>query len=140
MKSEHVRLGRLKRLEKLRAITRQSALVEAGRAEARLAQLEQLGARTTTLVTLYGARTDAACGGDLVSQRIYLGELVTMAERNDADVARASGQADALAAQAAAAERSRAAVEERACATQQRIARHRAAAAIPLGARPPRPT
>ena len=138
MKAEHARLGRLRRLEKLRAIARQNALAEAGRAEARLAQLETLGTRTAALITGYAARTDAACGGDLSSQRVYLGELQRMVARNDGDIARAREHADARAAQAAAAERSRAAVEDRANATQARIARQQTAAAVPLGARPPR--
>jgi hypothetical protein len=139
VKAERARLARLKRLEKLRAIARQNALAEAGRAEARLAHLCQLGERTATLRAAYGARTDATSGADLASQRLYLGELEKMASRNQADIAAARAHADALAAQAAAAERSRAAVEERASATQQQIARHLAAAAVPLGARPPRP-
>ena len=140
MKAERARLGRLKRLEKLRAIARHAALAEAGRAEARLAQLEHLADRTAALIGTYASRTDAACGADLVSQRTYLGELQTMVVRNDADLARAREQADAMAAAASVAERRRAAVEDRASATQQRIARHQSAADIPLGARPPRPT
>ena len=129
MKAERARLARLKRLEKLRAIARQTALSEAGRAEARLADLETLGQRTATLITGYATRTDADCGADLVRQRIYLGELQRMATRTEADVARARDQADA-----------RAAVEDRATATAQRIARHQAAAAVPLGSRPSRKT
>jgi len=139
MKAERQRLGRLKRLEKLRAIARHNALAQAGRAEARLAQLEHLGERTAALITGYAARTDAACGGDLVSQRVYLGELQRVVGRNDTDIARAREHADALAQQAASAERSRAAVEDRANATRARIARHEASATVALGARPPRP-
>ena len=93
MKAERARLARLKRLEKLRAIARQDALAEAGRAEARLAQLTQLGERTASLVGAYGARTDAASGADLASQRLYLGELVKMASRNQADIAAARDHA-----------------------------------------------
>jgi len=140
MKAEHARLGRLRRLEKLRAIARQNALAEAGRAEARLASLETLGQRTATLITGYATRTDAECAADLVRQRVYLGELQRMAVRNETDIARARDHADARAAEAAAAERSRAAVEDRAEATAQRIARHQSAAAVPLGTRPPRKT
>jgi hypothetical protein len=138
MKAERARLGRLKRLEKLRAIARHNALAEAGRAEARLAQLRQLGDRTVALISTYAARSDAACGADLASQRVYLDELQRLGQRNSADIARARAEADARAAQAAQAERSRAAVEDRATATAQRITRHENAAAIPLGARPPR--
>ena len=140
MNAERVRLGRLKRLEKLRAIARQNALAEAGRAEARLAQLEALGTRTHALITGYAARTDAECGADLARQRVYLGELQRMVVRNAGDIAHAREQADARAAQAAAAERSRAAVEDRANATQARINQQDSAAATPLGARPARPT
>jgi hypothetical protein len=137
MKAERARLTRLKRLEKLRAIARQNALAEAGKAETRLAGLETLGQRTATLITGYATRTDAQCGADLVRQRIYLGELQSMATRTAADIARARDHADARGAQAAAAERSRAAVETRIEATAQRIARHTNAAAVPTGARPP---
>ena len=135
MKAERARLGRLQRLEKLRAIVRHNALAEAGRAETRLANLENLQQRTTALITGYALRTDAQCGADLVRQRVYLGELQRMVGRNETDVARAREQADARAAEAAAAERSRAAVETRAEATAQRIARHHNATAQPLGAR-----
>lgn len=135
MKADRARLGRLQRLEKLRAIARHNALAEAGRAETRLTNLENLQHRTAALITTYALRTDAQCGADLVRQRIYLGELQRMAGRNETDVARARKQADALAAEAAAAERSRAAVEDRAGATARRIARHHSAATLPLGAR-----
>ena len=134
MKADRARLGRLQRLEKLRAIARHNALAEAGRAETRLTNLENLQHRTAALITTYALRTDAQCGADLVRQRIYMGELQRMAGRNETDVARARKQADALAAEAAA-ERSRAAVEDRAGATARRIARHHSAATLPLGAR-----
>jgi len=136
MKAERTRLARLKRLEKLRAIARQSALADAAGAEAALARLTQLATRTATLIDGYGARSDAACGDDLARQRIYLGELHRMATRTDADVVRARDHADVRAAQAAAAERSRAAVEGRAHAAQARITRAQSAASVPLGARP----
>jgi len=135
MTPDRARLGRLQRLEKLRAIARHNALAEAGRAETRLASLENLQQRTTALITGYALRTDAQCGADLVRQRIYLGELQRMVGRNATDVARAREQADARAAEAAAAERSRAAVEDRADATARRIARDHSAATLPLGAR-----
>lgn len=135
MKAERTRLGRLQRLEKLRAIACQNALSEAGRAEAKLARLEHLGQRTAALVAGYARRTDATCGADLVNARIYLAELQNIVTRNQADVARAREQADARAAQAAAAERSRAAVEDRAQASQARITRHDSAAGLPLGGR-----
>ena len=50
MKAERTRLVRLKRLETLRGIARQTALAEAGKAEARLAELEALlfGAEAAT--------------------------------------------------------------------------------------------
>jgi hypothetical protein len=136
MTPDGIRLGRLKRLEKLRAIVRQGALAEAGRAEARLARLQAVAERTAGLIDEYAGRNDAACGADLVRQRLYLGELHRLAVQNSAEVAQARAAADARAAEAAAAERSRAAVEDRAAVTQARITRQAGAAAVPLGARP----
>jgi hypothetical protein len=135
MKAERARLVRLGRLERLRAITRQAALAEAGKAEQRLAQLEHLGTRTAGLIDGYARRTDAACGGDLASQRVYLGELQRIVTSTNEDIVWARAAADARAAEAAAAERSRAAVETRVNATQARIDRYVAAAAVPLGGR-----
>jgi hypothetical protein len=137
MKAERARLARLQRLEKMRAIARQTALAEAGRAEARLAHLEQLGRRTAALIADYGTRADAECAGDLVRQRHYLGELERMVTTNRADIARAREAADTRSAEAAAAERRRAAVEERVEATAQSIARRAAMTGLPLGGRKP---
>lgn len=139
MKAERARLGRLQRLEKLRAIARQTALTVAGQAEARLQTLENLGLRTTSLIDSYATRIDAQCGADLVGQQVYVRELQRMAHHTQVDIAQARDMADLRAAEAAAAERRRAAVEERATATRQRIARHETAGAVPLGARTPRP-
>ncbi len=136
MTADRIRLGRLKRLEKLRAIVRQGALAEAGRAEARLTRLETMAERTAGLIDDYARRNDAACGADLVRERLYLGELHRLAVQNHAEVAQARAVADARAAEAAIAERRRAAVEDRAAATQARITRDAGAASVPLGARP----
>ena len=135
MRAEAARLVRLKRLEHLRALARASALAEAGRAEARLAQLNGLGERTAALIAGYAARSDAQCGADLLSQRHYLDELNKLAGRNAADVERARAAADARAAEAAVAERRRAAVEDRAGEAERRIAKAKMAQATPLGGR-----
>ncbi|WP_050805620.1 hypothetical protein, partial [Novosphingobium nitrogenifigens] len=117
MKAERLRLKRLQRLEKLRAIARQTALAEAGRAEAQLAQLETLGQRTASLISDYAQRDDATLAEDLVRQRAFVAGLSQLAVNTRNDIARARDNADRRAAEAAAAERRRAAVEDRAAAT-----------------------
>ncbi|MGG2362219.1 hypothetical protein ACE4Z5_24950, partial [Salmonella enterica] len=94
-----------RRLERIRAIVRQTALIEAGRAEARLAQLETLGQRTAGLIAGYASRTDAQCGEDLARQGAFVAGLARMAETTRTDIARARDNADRRAAEAAAAER-----------------------------------
>lgn len=138
MKAERARLARLNRLERIRAIARRSALAEAGRAEATLAQLEALAARTDQLIGDYSRRQDLTDGGQLSELGKFVGGLQRIAVTNAQDVARARDLADQRAAEAALAERKRAAVEDRADATARKIARAQSAASTPLGARPPR--
>lgn len=131
MKAERERLARLKRLERIRDIARQTALAEAGKAEGTLAQLQGLADRTQRLSTEYAARTDARDAHGLQQLRQFVAGLdrISSGTRADADAARRI--ADAKAQEAAAAERRRAAVEERAEAQERLIARKVASATTP---------
>ncbi len=131
MKAERERLARLKRLERIRDIARQTALAEAGKAEGTLAQLQGLVERTSRLSADYSARTDARDAHSLQQLRHFVVGLdrITTGTRADADAARKI--ADAKAQEAAAAERRRAAVEERAEAQERLIARKVASATTP---------
>ena len=134
MTADRKKLARLQRLERLRDIARQQALAEAGRAEGTLAQLSALVERTQAMHGHYAARQDASDGHALVHQYRFVEGLGRVAEGTRADADRARTTADARNAEAAQAERRRAAVEDRATAHQRSMARK--TAAQPVGSSP----
>ena len=133
MKAERARLRRLLRLERVRAIARQTLAAQAAQAEGTLAQLEALASRTQRLVLDYSTRRDA---GDGLAMR-QLGQFIaglqdiSLATHGDANKARVA--ADRKHDELAIAEQSRAAVEDRADRQARRIASRSGPAA--LGAR-----
>jgi hypothetical protein len=129
--ADRYKLKRLRRLERLRGIARQSALAEAAKAETTLAQVTQLEARTAALIEAYRLRRDARSGAELAHRQQFVAGLTRIADQTAADLVRAREAADARAAEAAEAERRRAAVDERIEATRQRIARKAAENAQP---------
>lgn len=131
MSADRLKLKRLRRLERLRGIARQTALTEAARAEAALAQVTNLEARTTALIEAYRLRRDARDGGELAQTRQFVAGLTRIAAATADDLVRARAAADARAAEAAEAERRRAAVDDRIEAARQRIARKAAENAQP---------
>ncbi|GEO01757.1 hypothetical protein NSE01_35890 [Novosphingobium sediminis] len=139
MSADKAKLKRLRRLERLRSIARQTALTEAARAEAALAQVANLEARTAALIDAYRLRRDAATGADLRQSKQFVAGLNRIADGAAADLVRARQTADTRAAEAAEAERRRAAVDDRIEAARQRIARkasenaHPAKPVKPLG-------
>lgn len=137
MSAEKAKLKRLRRLERLRAIARQTALGEAAKAEAALAQVTALQSRTSALIEAYALRRAATEAADLQLEKQFIAGLTRIAEATAGDLARARTQADTRAAEAAAAERQRAAVADRVSAAAQRIARKAAdSAATPAAAAP----
>lgn len=135
MKAERARLARLQRLERIRDIARRNALAEAGQAEGTLAQLQGLVERTSRLSAEYSARTEMPDGHALQQLRHFVAGLDRITTGTRADAVNAQKVADIKAQEAAAAERKRAAVEERAEAQSRLIARKIANAAAPLSAR-----
>lgn len=135
MKAERARLARLKRLERIRDIARRNALAEAGKAEGTLAQLQGLVDRTVRLSAEYAARTDMPDAHALQQLRQFVAGLDRITTGTRADAANAKVIADTKAQEAAAAERKRAAVEERAEAQARLIAQKIANAQTPLGTR-----
>ena len=122
MKAEHAKLKRLQRLEKVRAIAKQSAVTEAARAESTYAQLSMLAGRTAQLAADYAARTDVADGSDLRQMRRFATGLQGIRATTTADATRAQAIADKRQIELAAAERRRAAVEDRATEQARQIA------------------
>lgn len=114
MKADPKRLVRLQRLEKIRAIAKQTAVTAAAEAEGTLAQLEALAARTGRMADDYAARSDAADGLALRQFGIFADGLRGISTSTLADAARARTIADSRQTELAMAERRRAAVEERA--------------------------
>ena len=129
--AERIKLKRLRRLERLRDIARQTALAEAARAEQTLAQVTNLEARTAALIDAYRLRRDAQTGADLRQSQQFVAGLTRIADATAQDLVRAREAADARAAEAAEAERRRAAVDERIEAARQRLARKAAENAQP---------
>lgn len=112
--ADRARLVRLRRLEKIRAIAKQTAMAEAAAAESTLGQLLRLSERTRNLAGEYGNRRNAAHGGDLLQQRHFISGLTALSRTTENDARRAQSIADAKLQQLAQAERRRAAIEERA--------------------------
>ncbi|WP_298193360.1 hypothetical protein [Novosphingobium sp.] len=129
--ADRTKLKRLRRLERLRGIARQTALVEAARAEATLAQVSNLEARTAALIEAYRLRRNARDGSELRQTQHFVAGLTRIADQTASDLVRAREAADARAAEAAEAERRRAAVDERIEAARQRLARKSAENAQP---------
>lgn len=114
MPPETAHLRRLLRLEKVRAIAKQAAAAEAAEAEGTLAQLEALVNRTSQLAGDYRPGPDLPDGLALRHLGAFVSGLdkVVAATRDDAE--RARRIADRKQQELARAERSRAAVEDRA--------------------------
>lgn len=131
MSTDQAKLKRLRRLERLRGIARQTALAEAAKAEGALAQVANLEARTAALIQAYRLRRDAHDGAALAQTQRFVAGLTRIGESTAQDLVRARETADARAAEAAEAERRRAAVDDRIEAARQRIARKSAATSHP---------
>lgn len=114
MKAERARLARLQRLERVRAIAKQVAAAEAAQAESTLSQLEALAERTRLLAADYAGRREARDAAALMQFSKFAGQLQSISASTAQDAGRARQVADGKMAELAAAERRRAAVEERA--------------------------
>ncbi|MCT2398173.1 hypothetical protein [Novosphingobium mangrovi (ex Huang et al. 2023)] len=114
MKEERKRLARLRRLEKIRAIAKQTAAAEAARAEGTLTQLRALSERTRRMASDYGNRREVHDGAALRQLGRFVVGLQAISRTTDGDALRAQSIADAKQRELAEAERRRAAIEERA--------------------------
>ncbi len=130
MQAEKARLRRLLRLERVRAIAKQTMAAEAARAEDTLSQLQALAARTGRLASDYSARSEANDGAALQQLGRFSLGLQGICANTTNDASRAQFLADGKLADLAAAERRRAAVEDRADKAQRTIASRSDAAAL----------
>ena len=139
MSTDRIKLKRLRRLERLRGLARQNALAEAAKAEATLAQVTSLQTRTEALIKAYRLRRSAEDGAELQQTQHFVAGLTRIAAATADDLVHARTAADARAAEAAEAERRRAAVDERIEAARQRLARKAAENAAPATGTPSDP-
>jgi len=114
MKAERARLMRLNRLERVRAIAKQTAAQEAAAAESTLSQLEALAERTRLLAADYGNRGGAQDGASLQQIGRFADGLRSIYSRTANDALNAKRIADNKMAELANAERRRSIVEEHA--------------------------
>ena len=114
MKAERDKLKRLHRLERVRAIAKQTAAAEAAQAEGTLAQLEALAERTRRMAAEYAGRTGTQDGASLRQLTNFARGLEGIARSTSNDAASARRIADVKMQALSQAERQRAAVEERA--------------------------
>lgn len=122
MSPDKQKLARLNRLEKLRAIAKQTAATEAAQAESTLAQLRGLSERTRRLASDYSARRDAGDGASLQHAGRFVSGLQSLSRTTDGDALRAQSIADAKQQALLEAERRRAAIEDRAAAQARVVA------------------
>lgn len=123
MKEDRKRLARLRRLEKIRAIAKQTAALESAQAESTLTQLRALSDRTRQMASDYASRREMTDGAALYHVGRFVNGLQTLSRTTDGDALRAQSIADAKQRQLAEAERRRAAIEERALLQERMIAK-----------------
>ena len=127
MIAERRKLARLRRLERLRDIAKQSAAAEVARAEAILNQQELLAERTRALAEGYANLAGARDGAELRLLGHFSGVLRTIQVSTEADVVCSRNSADRKQGELAQAERRRAVVADRAELAVLALARLRAA-------------
>lgn len=113
MTADDRRLNRLRRLERVRAIAKRQLAAETATAESALSQLRVLTERTRSLASEYATREDAFDGYDLRQTGRFAAGLCKIAHSAGLEVTSAQERADIKLAELAAAERRRAAVEQR---------------------------
>jgi hypothetical protein len=120
MKRERDRLKRMQRLERVRAIAKQTAVAEAAQAETVLAQLQALAEKTRVMAAEYAGRSTSPDGADLSQIGRFALGLQGISTNTANDAAGARRMADAKMIALSQAERRRAVVEDRA-ARQARV-------------------
>jgi hypothetical protein len=123
MTPDERRLNRLRRLERVRAIAKRQLAADSALAESALAQLNALTERTLSLAGEYAARNDAFDGYDLRQTGRFAAGLCQIAHSAGLDASTAQERADIKLAELAAAERRRAAVEQRLETEQRQLAK-----------------
>jgi hypothetical protein len=113
MKAERDRLKRLHRLERMRAIAKQTAAAEAAQAEGTLTQLDKLAERTRAMAADYASRLGMQDGDALRQMSTFARGLYGISRNTANDAENARRLADVKMQALNEAERRRAVVEDR---------------------------
>jgi hypothetical protein len=113
MNAERARIGRLRRIERVRAINKQVLTGYAADAERTLAQMIALAERTGSLAGDYAVRSDAQDGASLRQVRGFALGLQSISADTSANAQSARARADQLANELAEAQRRHSAIGER---------------------------
>lgn len=133
MPPDQRRLRRLQRLEQVRQVAKQTAAQDAAAAEGTLQQLRGLADRTAAMASEYAGRGGPSDGYALRLTGTFAAGLQTISRATSRDAQQAQVIADRKQQDLAAAERARAAVQDRAVASARLLALRQAAPM--LGAR-----
>ena len=125
MRPEQMRLRRLQRLERVRAIAKHDALRAAASAEGSFSQLLGLARRTAAMAEDYRARTGMSDALALAQHLAFVSGLTGISTATSSDAEQAQALADRRQAELALAERRRVAVEDRARVEERQLAQRR---------------
>lgn len=123
MSPEQKRLERLRKLEKVRAMARHAAAIEAAQAEASLRKLNALSERTRDMAGSYRDSAGPQDGAALAGKLHFVAGLHGIAQKTASDALAAGRLADQRQTQLANAERRRAAIADRIAVQERVIAR-----------------
>jgi hypothetical protein len=121
MRPDQARAARLRRLERVRMVARQTAAIETAAAEAAFVQLDRLAERSRGM-SADCPGSAATSGYDLAQSSRFAAGLQELAASTASEAARARGLADEKQQDLAKAERRRAAAAEQAGAAERRLA------------------
>lgn len=113
MSAERDRVARLRRIERVRAISKQIAANEAAEAEGTLGQLMALRDRTRDITASYNPKSSCDDAGDLQRMGHFIGGVSLITQQAETDITVAQTTADAKQALLRTAERRRSLVSER---------------------------
>ena len=105
MKQDRHALQRLRRLERVREVAKQTAVMESAEAEGTLGQLVALRDRTRAIAASYRPPVAETDGGDLRRMRAFVEGVGRLTGKTEQDITAAQSRADALRGDLAAAQR-----------------------------------
>lgn len=126
MKPDKNGLKRLRRLERIREVAKQTAAMQSAEAEGILAQLTALRDRTHQMAEEYRPAASTTQGADLQRVQAFVDGVVRLTGQTDRDITLATSRADALRGELMAAQRRMQVVSERVADRSKALGREKA--------------